>query len=154
MSTIASNKKAYHDLFIESELEAGIKLLGHEVKTLKTQGADLKASYVRVLGNEAFVLNINIPLYKKAGDIKDHNTTRTRKLLLKKSEINAIIGALSRKGFFVVPLKIYTKGDIIKIKIGVGKKKKKYDKREVLKKRQIKREIEREAKVVRRTARG
>ncbi|MBU1104531.1 SsrA-binding protein SmpB [Candidatus Parcubacteria bacterium] len=148
MPVIAENKKAYFEYFIEKEFEAGLKLLGHEVKACRLQGASLVGSFVRVVKNEAFVINVLIPVYKKAGGsvVGLYDPKRSRKLLLHKGEINAIIGAQSRKGYAIVPLKLYTEGDLIKIKIGIGRGKKLYDKREELKKRQIQREMMREAK--------
>jgi len=149
MPIISENKKAYFEYFIEKEFEAGLKLMGQEVKACKTQGASLVGSFVRVVKNEAFVVNVLIPIYKKAGlgVMASYDPKRSRKLLLRKEEIDAITGAQSRKGYTVVPLKLYTDNALIKIKIGIGRGKKLYDKREELKKRQLIREQARETGV-------
>lgn len=143
---IAENRKAYFDFFIEEEFEAGIKLLGHEVKSCRMGGVSLTGAMVKIYKDEAFVVGMKIPLFGKAGEVVDYDPERTRKLLLKRAQINAVIGALSRKGFSAVPLKLYTSDDLIKIKIGIVRGKKEYDKREILKKREQVREMDRARK--------
>lgn len=141
--TLARNRKAYFDYTILDKVEAGIKLIGTEVKALREGKGNLRGSYVAVISGEAFILGLKIGRYSKGG--KDqHEEERTRKLLLTKKELKSLSGVLSQKGLTIVPLKIYTKGRLIKVGLGVVKGKKKYDKREVIKKRQIERDIERE----------
>jgi SsrA-binding protein len=147
MSYIAENRKAYFDYFIEEEFEAGIQLTGSEVKACRTQGASLVGSYVRIYRNEPYVLGLKIPLYAKSGGNEKYDPERSRKLLLRRGEINSLIGALSRKGYSATPLRLYKDGDLIKIKIGIVRGKKEYDKREILKKREQLREMERSKKV-------
>lgn len=136
---IATNKKAFHDYFIEDTYEAGMKLLGTEVKSLREGGASLKDGYAHIEKGELF-LYCNISPYK-AGNINNHDPQRRRKLLLHKEEINRILGKTVLKGYSLVPLKIYFKGGIAKVEIGLAKGKKDYDKRESLKKKEADREV-------------
>lgn len=136
---IATNKKAFHDYFIEDTYEAGMKLLGTEVKSLREGGANLKDGYAHIEKGELF-LYCNISPYK-AGNINNHDPQRKRKLLLHREEINRILGKTVLKGYSLVPLKIYFKGGIAKVEIGLAKGKKDYDKRESLKKKEADREV-------------
>ena len=136
---IAANKKAFHDYSIEDTYEAGIQLLGTEVKSLRDGGASLKDGYARLDRGEVF-LYCNISPYK-AGNINNHDPLRRRKLLLHREEINRILGKTVQKGYSIVPLRIYFKKGIAKIEIGVARGKKLYDKREDLKKREAGREV-------------
>ena len=136
---LAVNKKAFHDYAIEDTYEAGIQLLGTEVKSLRDGGATLKDGYARVERGEVFVY-CNISPYK-AGNINNHDPLRRRKLLLHQGEINRILGKTVQKGYSIVPLKIYFKRGIAKLEIGVARGKKLYDKREDLKKREAGREM-------------
>lgn len=136
---IATNKKAFHDYFIEDTYEAGMKLLGTEVKSLREGGASLKDGYAHIEKGELF-LYCSISPYK-AGNINNHDPQRKRKLLLHKGEINRILGKTVLKGYSLVPLKIYFKGGIAKVEIGLAKGKKDYDKRESLKKKEADREV-------------
>lgn len=135
----ATNKKAFHDYFIEDTYEAGIRLLGTEVKSIREGGANLKEGYARVENGEVF-LYCNISPYK-AGNINNHDPQRKRKLLLHRAEINRIIGTTMQKGYSLVPLKIYFKRGKAKAEIGLAKGKKDYDKREDIKKRDAQREV-------------
>lgn len=139
---VATNRKAYHDYFIEETYEAGISLLGTEVKSLREGKVNLKDSYVIIRDNEAFLLNCHISPYSH-GNIQNHDPLRTRKLLLHRGEINKLFGALSQKGFTIIPLKIYFKNGKAKIEIGIAKGKRKYEKRERIKEKEAKREIQR-----------
>jgi len=147
MSVLAINKRANFDYDIQDTYEAGLVLLGHEVKSVKTGHVSLKGSYVtfkkRAGKNlpEAYLTNAHIPLYKHAGKIANYEPTRPRKLLLKKKEISYLIGKKDEQGLTLVPLKIYTKRSFIKLEFGVGKGRKKYDKREAIKKRELDRNI-------------
>lgn len=139
---VATNRKAYHDYFIQETYEAGISLLGTEVKSLREGKVNLKDSYVIVKNNEAFLLNCHISPYSH-GNIQNHDPLRTRKLLLHKREINRLWGALSQKGLTIIPLKVYFKKGKAKVEIGLAKGKRKYEKRESIRKKEARREIER-----------
>src|SRR3989304_6259223 len=136
---LAVNKKAFHDYAIEDTYEAGVQLLGTEVKSLRDGGVNLKDGQHRRAMAEVFVY-CNISPYK-AGNINNHDPLRRRKLLLHQGEINRILGKTVQKGYSIVPLKIYFKRAIAKLEIGVARGKKLYDKREDLKKREASREM-------------
>lgn len=146
MKTIIENKKAYFNYEILEKFEAGISLIGQEVKSIKTRGVSLTGSYVVLKDNEVFWIGINIPPYQPKNAPKDYNPARTRKLLLKKSEIKYLIGKTRQKGLTLVPLRVYTKNGKIKLEFGIAKGKKKADKRESIKKRESQREIARALK--------
>ncbi|MDD4901270.1 MAG: SsrA-binding protein SmpB [Patescibacteria group bacterium] len=147
MPILAVNKRANFDYDIQEIYEAGLVLLGYEVKSIKTGHVSLKGSYVtfkQARGKglpEAFLTNAHIPLYKFAGDRPSYDPLRSRKLLLKKKEIRYLMGKKQEQGLTLVPIKIYTKHSFIKLEFGVGKGRKKYDKREVIKKRELDREV-------------
>ncbi len=147
MSVLAVNKRANFDYDIQETYEAGLVLLGYEVKSVKTGHVSLKGSYVtfKKVKNkslpEAYLTNAHIPLYKHAGKIANYDPTRPIKLLLKKKEISYLLGKKDEQGLTLVPIKIYTKRSFIKLEFGVGKGRKKYDKREVIKKRELDRSI-------------
>lgn len=145
MKIIAQNRKAYHDYFIEDSFEAGIILLGTEVKSLRDGRVNLKDSYVIIKDAEAFVLNCHISPYSH-GNIANHEPLRTRKLLLHKNQIIRLKDKLVQKGYSLIPLKIYFKGSFAKLEIGLAKGKKLYEKREKIKEKEVKREIERAVK--------
>ncbi len=133
------NKKAYFDYFIESEIEAGIALVGTEIKSIRKGSAQLKDSYVVFKNNEAFVINMYIAKYEE-GNIFNHEELRTRKLLLHKKEIKKLKEIREKERYSIVPLKLYFKHGRAKILIGIAKGKKMYDKRESIKERDEKRE--------------
>lgn len=141
MAILAKNRQAYFDYEIEDELEAGIKLLGHEVKSVKGGNVSLKGAYVTMHNGEAVLVNVHISPYKYAGKLSGYDPTRTRKLLLRRNELDYLIGKSKQGGHSVVPLEIYTKRGFIKLKIGIGRGKKKYDKREAIRKREDRRKI-------------
>ncbi len=141
MKVIANNKKAYFDFFISDNTEAGIELKGSEVKSIRAGGISLNESYVRVVGNEIFLINAFIKPFEKSSSFVP-DSRRTRKLLLKKSEITKLSQKVSEKGLTIVPLKVYLKGNLVKVEIGIGKGKKLFDKRETLKEKTAQREIE------------
>ena len=143
---IANNKKAYHDYFIEETYEAGIELVGTEVKSLRMGKCSIKESYVDIEDGEVFVQRMNISPYEK-GNIFNKDPLRKRKLLLHKYEINKLIGKQQQKGYTVVPLKVYFKDSRVKVEIGLAKGKKLYDKREDIAKKDMKREAERDFKI-------
>ncbi|MBI4118133.1 MAG: SsrA-binding protein SmpB [Parcubacteria group bacterium] len=143
---LVSNKKAYHNYEIEEKLEAGIELLGHEVKSLKGGRGSLEGAYVITRGKETFLVNMNIPPYQVGNVDKEYDPYRLRKLLLNKREIATLLGVEKEKGLTIMPLSVYNKSNKIKVEIGIARGKKKYDKRETLKRRTAERDVEREAK--------
>ena len=140
MPSLAKNKKAYFDYEILDTFEAGIQLNGAEVKSVKNHQANLKGSYVTTNHDEIFAEKIHIAPYKHASHETD--PVRKRKLLLHKKEIAMIEGKIMEKGIAVIPLELYTKQSLIKLKIGIARGKKKYDKREDLKRKDHQREID------------
>lgn len=143
---VAQNKKAYHDYFIEDTFQAGIALVGTEVKSLRQGKCSLKESFIRIENREAFIYNMHISPYEQ-GNIFNKEPLRTRKLLLHKSEINKIVGAITATGYTIVPLKVYFHRSLIKIDIAIAKGKKLYDKRQTIAKSDQKREAEKEFKI-------
>lgn len=143
---IANNKKAYHDYFILDTYEAGIALHGTEVKSLRMGKCSIKESFIRVENGEMFIYGMHISPYEK-GNIFNKDPLRVRKLLLHKAEINKILGKTKEKGMSIVPLKVYFKGSLVKVEIGLAKGKKLYDKRQDIAKKDQKREAERDFKV-------
>ncbi|TET84404.1 MAG: SsrA-binding protein SmpB [Candidatus Nealsonbacteria bacterium] len=143
MKTIIENKKAYFKYRILEKFEAGISLIGQEVKSIKLGRINLAGSYVVLKGEEVYLIGANIPPYQPKNVPADYNPERSRKLLLKKSEIKYLIGKVKQRGLTLVPLKVYTKRGKIKLEFGVAKGKKKADKRELIKKREFEREKER-----------
>ena len=139
---LAQNKKASHDYFIEDTFEAGIVLQGTEIKSIRNGKVQLKDSFVRIRNNEAWISNMHISPYEQ-GNRFNHDPLRSRKLLLHKKQINTLIGETKREGYTIVPLKMYIKNGYAKVLIGLGKGKKDYDKRDVLKQKEAKREMER-----------
>lgn len=144
-TTVATNRKAHHDYFIEETVEAGIALQGTEVKSLRLGLANLTDSYVLIRNAEAFLFNANISPYTH-GNIANHEPLRTRKLLMHKAEIVKLTWKMSQKGFALIPLKIYFVRGRAKVLIGLAKGKKAFDKRETIKAKESKREVERVVK--------
>jgi SsrA-binding protein len=143
MSTLSENKKAYHDYEILKKFEAGISLNGQEVKSTKLGRASIKGSYITFSEKEAFLTGAVIPAYQPKNAPKDYNDKRERKLLLQKKELKHLIGKKEEKGLTFIPLKIYTKGRIVKLEIAIVRGKKKKDIRETIKKRDFNREKQR-----------
>lgn len=141
MKTLAENRKSSYDYELLESYEAGLVLYGHEVKAIKTGHVSLVGSYVVNKGNEFYLLNALIPAYQPANTPKDYDPQRSRKLLLKKSEIRSLIGKSRLKGLTLIPLRLYTKKSKIKLGFALAKGKRKLDKREKIKKRDIEREI-------------
>jgi SsrA-binding protein len=137
------NKKAHFDYEILDTIEAGIVLSGTEVKAIKTGHGSLMGAFAIIRSGEAWLINANIPPYQPKNTPKSYEPERSRKLLLNKKEINYLIGKTQEKGLTLVPIKLYNKKGKIKLEIGLGKGKKKFDKREAIKKKDMKREIER-----------
>ncbi len=143
---IANNKKAYHDFFIEETFEAGIALVGTEVKSLRQGSCSIKEAFIRVEKGEVYVYQMHIAPYEK-GNIFNRDPLRIRKLLLHKSEINRLIGQQKMKGYTIVPLSVYFKDSRVKIEIGLARGKKLYDKREDIAKKDAAREAARDFKI-------
>jgi SsrA-binding protein len=142
MKIVCQNRKAYHDYFIEQTMEAGIVLLGTEVKSLRDGKANLKDSYVIFKNGEAFLFNCHISPYTH-GNRMNHDPVRTRKLLMHRKEIKSVAGKVNAKGYTLVPLKIYFKDSFAKVELGLARGKKLFEKRETIKEKEAKREIER-----------
>lgn len=143
MKILAENKKAYFNYQILEKFEAGMVLIGQEVKSIKIGRINLAGSYVVLRDNEAFLVGCKVPPYQPKNAPSDYNPERSRKLLLKKLEIKYLIGKSKQKGLTLVPLKVYTKRGNIKLEFGIARGKKKGDRRELLKKKEVKRRIER-----------
>jgi SsrA-binding protein len=146
MKILSENKKAYFDYQILEKFEAGVSLIGQEVKSIKTRGISLAGSYVVVRNEEIYWIGAKIPAYQPKNAPPDYDPERSRKLLLRKLEVRYLIGKSRQKGLTLIPLKVYTKKGRIKIEFGIAKGKKKTDKRELIKKREAEREIERTLK--------
>ena len=125
---IANNKKAFYDYFIEDKYEAGIELVGTEVKSLRMGKCSIKEAFVRIQKGEVFIYGMHISPYEK-GNIFNRDPLRARKLLLHRYEIRKIEGQIAQKGYTLVPLNVYLKGSLMKVEIGLAKGKKQYDKR-------------------------
>lgn len=143
---IANNKKAYHDFFIEDTFEVGISLHGTEVKSLRMGKCSIKEAFVRIENGEVFVYGMHISPYEK-GNIFNKDPLRVKKLLMHRYEINKLMGKIKEKGLTLVPLKVYFKGSLVKVEIGLARGKKLYDKREDIARKDQRREAEKEFKI-------
>ncbi len=143
---LAKNRRATFDYDLIKKYEAGLVLKGIEVKSIKSGHASLKGSFVTVHNNELFLTNANIPPYKFAGSPKGYEPTASRKLLLHKKEIKYLLGKSKTEGLTMVPLSLYTTRNRIKLEFALAKGKKKFDKRETLKKQTAQREMDRRMK--------
>jgi SsrA-binding protein len=147
---VAVNKKAYHNFEIEDRFEAGMELLGSEVKSLRDGAADLTGSYARTVNGECWLVGTKIAQYQQAG-LAGHNPTRKRKLLLHKHEIRKIYTKLEQRGFTLVPLRIYFNNNgIAKVELALARGKRKYDKRRAITEREQKKDVEKRMKKYRR----
>ena len=142
---VASNRQAYHEYFIEEKFEAGIELVGTEVKSVRMGKVNLKESWIEISGGQMFVKQMHISPYEK-GNIFNKDPMRVRKLLMHKKEINKLFGLVQRQGYAIIPLSVYLKGSLIKVEVALAKGKKLYDKRASDAERDAKREIAREIK--------
>ncbi|MBQ9155177.1 MAG: SsrA-binding protein SmpB [Eubacterium sp.] len=143
---IANNKKAYHDYFVDEKYEAGIALVGTEVKSLRMGKCSIKESFVSIQNGEVVINHMHISPYEK-GNIFNKDPLRTRKLLLHKSEINKLESKIKIKGYTIMPLKVYLKGSLVKVEIGLCRGKRVYDKRQDIAKKDAQREAQRDFKV-------
>ncbi len=146
MATLAVNKRARYDYEILDTFEGGLVLTGPEVKSAKNGRMQLKGAFVHIRDGEAWLVNSFIAKYGPAGAQPNYDPNRNRKILLHKRQINKLIGKSKAEGLTLVPLKVYTKRDLIKIEIGIGKGKKAHDKREAIKKRDVDRQIRQKMK--------
>lgn len=144
--SLIENRKAYFNYEILEKLDAGIELLGFEVKAIRKGQGSLEGTHVTIRGNEVFIIGMNIPPYQVANTPKEYEPTRNRKLLLTKKEIESLAGTEKQKGLTIVPISVYNKGRKLKISLGIARGKKKFDKRQTIKKRETDREIRREMK--------
>lgn len=144
-NTLAENRKARHDYFIEESMECGIELVGTEVKSIRQGKANLKDSYAEINNGEVFMCNVHISPYEK-GNIFNKDPLRKRKLLLHKEEIKKLEAYTSQKGYTLVPLSLYLKNGRVKAQLSIAKGKKDYDKRDAMLEKAAKREIDRQMK--------
>jgi SsrA-binding protein len=142
VKVITVNRQAYHDYYIERTIEAGIALMGTEIKSIRDGKVNLRGSYAIARNGELWLENAHIAVYEH-GNRYNHEPMRSRKLLLHRREISQLVGRVETKGLTLIPLKLYLKGGRAKIELGLGRGKKLYDKREAIAERDVKREIER-----------
>lgn len=147
-TTVAQNKKAYHDYFVDEKYEAGIALFGTEVKSIRAGAVNLKDCYCSVKNSELFVVGMHVSPYEK-GNIFNREPLRDRKLLMHKREILKLGGLVAQKGYTLVPLSLYLSGKNVKIELGLCRGKKLYDKRDALAEKQADREMDRRMKASR-----
>ncbi|MFA6130887.1 MAG: SsrA-binding protein SmpB [Patescibacteria group bacterium] len=147
--TLAVNKRARFDYDILSKYEGGLVLSGAEVKAAKRGSINLKGAFLTIQNNQLFLKNMHIGKYAPAGEQKDYDPTHDRKVLVHRNEINTLIGKKQADGLTILPISVYTKGDLVKLEFGVGRGKKKYEKRESLKKRSIEKQMREELKKTR-----
>ncbi len=144
MANLAENRKARFNFELLEEFEAGIELVGTEVKSLKKGQASLDGSYILVRGGEAFVANLHIPPFQEKNAPENYESRRLRRVLLTKAEIKKLADADSKKGLTIVPLAVYNKGVRLKLRLAIARGKRQFDKRESIKKRDVERDIRRE----------
>lgn len=142
---IANNKKAFHDFFVEESLECGIQLFGTEVKSLRLGQASIKESFCQIRNGECYIVGMHINPYER-GNIFNKDPLRDRKLLLHRREIDRLLGKIKEQGYTLMPLRLYFKGSLVKLDMGLCRGKKIYDKREDMKKKAQRRELEKEFK--------
>jgi SsrA-binding protein len=146
MAVLIQNRKVRFDYEVLEKYQAGIELLGFEVKSLKNKRGNLDGSYITIKNGEAFVASFDIPPYQPSNTPEGYDSRRVKRLLLTKKEIKKLINSEKQKGLTIVPISVYTKNNKIKLELAVVRGKKKYDKREVIKKRETERELRRELK--------
>ena len=145
IKTLATNRKAFFNYFVEQSLEAGIELCGTEVKSLRKGALNFKDAWCEVISGEVFIHNMHISPYEQ-GNIFNRDPTRKRRLLLHKREIRQLLALVKQNGYTLIPLSVYLKGSLVKLQLGVCKGKKNYDKRETAAQQSAKREIEQNLK--------
>jgi SsrA-binding protein len=147
MKVLSENKKAYFIYQILEKFEAGIALNGQEVKSIKLGRINLMGSYVVIRNGEVYLVGANVPPYQPKNAPSDYDPQRSRKLLLRKKEIDYLFGKSQQKGLTMIPLKVYTNNGKIKLEFGIGRGRKKFDKREIIKKRETEKEMKKELKM-------
>jgi SsrA-binding protein len=147
MTNLIENGKAKFDYEFQEYFDAGIELLGFEVKSLRTHKANLEGAYIIVRGGEAYIMNLHIPAYQEKNTPKDYESRRIRRLLLNKKEIGELAVFSDTKGLTVIPISMYIKNGFVKVRLAVSRRKKKQDKRESIKKRETDRNVRREYSV-------
>ncbi len=145
LKTLAQNKKAFHDYFVEESAEAGIELFGTEVKSLRKGQANLKDSWCSIVNGELFLNGMHISPYEQ-GNIFNRDATRVRRLLMHKREISRLFGLVKQDGYSLIPISVYLKGSMVKVQVGLCKGKKLYDKRADMAAKTAKRDIDRAMK--------
>jgi len=140
--TLASNRKAYHEYFIEDTFEAGIVLTGTEIKSVRAGQVNLRDSYAVIDDGELWMMNAHIAAYR-GGSYFNHEPRRQRKLLMHRREIDRLLGKVQEKGFTLIPLRVYLKDNRAKVELGLARGKKQYDKRATLREKESRREVER-----------
>ena len=145
MSDYAYNKKAHFDYEVLETIEAGLILNGNEVKSIRSGGSNLRGAFITFHDNQAWLTGSHVPKYKYS-TVAKHDPDRSRKLLLKSREMNYLRGKMQEKGLTIIPLALYNSGRLIKLKIAVARGKKRYDKRESIKNREVEREVRRKLK--------
>lgn len=143
--TIAANKKAFHDYFVEESMEAGIELTGTEVKSIRQGSVNLKDAWCSIDGGQAFINGMHISPYEH-GNIFNRDPLRVRRLLMHKKELMRLFGIMKQQGYTLIPLSVYFKGSLVKVQVGLCRGKKLYDKREDAARRDMKREADRALK--------
>ncbi len=146
MKIVAKNKRASYDYDIAERLIAGIVLAGHEVKSVKAGHISLKGSFITIHGGEAYLANAHITQYKHAANIKGYDPVQSRKILLHRREIDQMTGAIQSQGMTAVPLAVGIERGLVKVEVGIGRGKKRFDKRETIKKRDMLRDADRETR--------
>lgn len=146
MKLIAENRVARHEYFVDDTYTCGIVLEGSEVKSIRAGSVNLKDSFCSISNGEVFVRNMHVALYDKSGAYNTRDSKRDRKLLLRRAEINRLIGKVGEKGYTLVPLELFFEGSLIKVKMGLCRGKHVYDKKQSLKEKDVKRSMEREIK--------
>jgi SsrA-binding protein len=142
--TVVSNRRAYHDYEILEKYEAGLKLTGSEVKSLRGGRGSLAEAYARVRGDEVWIEGMHIPPYEQAMDKPRYDPTRTRKLLLRRDEIERLIGKTAERGLALVPLRVYFTHGLAKLELGLARGRRRFEKRQAIAEREHRREMERE----------
>lgn len=145
-TVVSDNKKAYYDFEIIEKVECGIVLLGCEVKSLRQGNITLRDAYAKVVNGELWMVGGHIAPYKQGGQFAAIDPIRSRKLLINKKELKRLIGKTEIKGLTIIPLRLYLKGNLYKLEVGLARSKKNYDKRQTMKEKELKRETERAVK--------
>ncbi len=143
MATFANNSKALFDYEIIERFTAGLELLGLEVKSIKDGKMNLRGAFIAIRGNEAYIVGAEIPAYQPKNAPQDYDTTRPRRLLITKDEVEKLKSVEQTKGLTIVPISVYNKGRFLKLDIGIARGKKKFDKRQTIKKRDVERDLKR-----------